>query len=452
MTAPLGTMPEVHQVPAGSGPNKHHRGMGVPALFNSPARGAGAAAGHAAAACVSARSESVGASVYYARDADSNSSLPHVARQAQNSGAGAAVNGLPSTIENAGYYTSADSTLKVSGSNAPGLPSAIKKVIWAELASTINAGVDQHTSISKGSSTAKVDSMGYQLVSRGRARRPAARVPTVPPVLPSVSPSVLPSVAPPVLPSISPSDLPPAGVTPSNAVAPAVHSVSPPAPAVSTNDMPISLPTGASAASTNDMPVSQPTGAATTATNDPKARLHVDRLAKPGIKLIAAAGTKALPVQTPDSPVSTHPTSPNLGRSEEKPKESKAKVRENKESKALQGTKKSKARLRKNKKSKTPSSETKPTPSPTDQEIFTARKERDYVESTLEPIVYHKFSTPEILTPKRNVLTKKQKALREPNITTNPTNMLRSLPLRSFRSLPSHSLVPAVALHHKPLV
>jgi len=107
------------------------------------------------------------------------------------------------------------------------------------------------------------------------------------------------------------------------------------------------------------MPISQPTGAATAATNEStsKARLHVNRPAKPGIKLIAATGTKALPVQTPDSLVSTNHTSPDLGRSEEKPKELKARVRENKESKAPQGTKKSKARTRENKQSKTPPSE-----------------------------------------------------------------------------------------------
>jgi len=95
MTVPLGTRPEVHPGPAGFGPTKQRGGMGVPALFNSPARGAGEAAGHAAAACVSARSESVGASVCYARDASSFSSLPHVARQAQNFGASAGVH-LPS--------------------------------------------------------------------------------------------------------------------------------------------------------------------------------------------------------------------------------------------------------------------------------------------------------------------------------------------------------------------
>jgi len=572
--------------------------MNNPSLFNSTACSAGEAAGHVAAACVSARSESAGASVCDARDAISSSHQPHVvqphvAQQAQNFGAGAEVNELPSTIKNAGSYTSADSTIKVSGSNAPELPSTIEnagsytsadstikvsgsnapdlpstiknagsytsadstiKVSGANapglpstienagsytsanstikvsgsnapnlpstiknagsytsadstikvsgsnapnLPSTIenagsytsadsttkvlgsnapdppstieDTGVDQLTSSSKGSSMAEINAFFFKSVSRGRARRPAARdssvspsirrdplpdvfsttedpstnllVSSPDPIRPSagvapidaVAPSVAPSVALPSVPSAA-LPLPPWGDYGYNRgtlylrLAPAVPSVSPPTPrrraAASTNDSPISQPTGAAAASTNDSPISQPTGAAAASMNEStsKAWLHVDRPVKPGIKLIAAAGTKALPVQIPDSPVSTHNTSPNLGRSEEKPKESKAKMRENEKSEAPQviieesvketpkGTKKSKARMRENKKLKTPSSEAKPNnTSPTPPTTADGIK----APPMLAPIIYPIYSTPDIFTAKEDRAYQDATALKE---------------------------------------
>jgi len=74
-------MPEAPQPPAGFGPDHQpSEDMNNPSLFNSPACIAGEAAGHVAAVCVSARSESAGASVCDARDAISFSSQPHVAR------------------------------------------------------------------------------------------------------------------------------------------------------------------------------------------------------------------------------------------------------------------------------------------------------------------------------------------------------------------------------------
>ena len=78
-------IPEAPQSPAGFGPDlQPSEDMNNPSLFNSPARSAAEAAGHVAAVCVTARSESVGASVCDARDATSFSSQPHVARQAKS--------------------------------------------------------------------------------------------------------------------------------------------------------------------------------------------------------------------------------------------------------------------------------------------------------------------------------------------------------------------------------
>jgi len=235
--------------------------------------GAGGAACHAAAVCVSARCESDGAGVSDARDARASSTTPLlrpvVAPQAQNFGAGAAVNSLT---------TNPSSTIEGAGNDTPA------------------------ASILKGSSKVEAAAFFDKSASRGRAWRSAV------PVLPSVSPSALPSVSTPVLPSagVTPSDavapavpfvstpvLPSAGVTSFDAITPALPSVSRPIlpTAASTNDLPIPLPTGAAAASTNNSPILQPMEAAAASTNNftSETRLLVDRPVTPGIKLIAAA-------------------------------------------------------------------------------------------------------------------------------------------------------------------
>ena len=133
--------------------------------------------------------------------------------------------------------------------------------------------------------------------------------------LPRVLPFFIPSVLPPAsllstLP-LPPSFLPflfllprPALLFLTLSLAPAVPSEFPPAPRRRT------------VASTNDSPISQPTGAAVASTNEStsKARLYVDRPAKPGTKLIATAGTKALPAQTSNSTIFTNNSTPTTPR------------------------------------------------------------------------------------------------------------------------------------------
>ena len=79
------SMPEVPQpcYPPGLGPISNHPGdMNNPSQINPLAcAGAGGAAGHDAAACVSARSECAGACVYDARDASGSSSTTLPVRQ-----------------------------------------------------------------------------------------------------------------------------------------------------------------------------------------------------------------------------------------------------------------------------------------------------------------------------------------------------------------------------------
>jgi len=214
-------------------------------------------AGHDAAACVSARGESDGASVFDARDARllSPTTLCPLARQvvapqAQNSGTSAAAIALvpqPSTIESAGSDTPA-------------------------------------ASISKDSTKIKITAYFVKSTAYGRARRSAVRDPPPPSVsIPVPTPAgvapfdaVAPSVSIPVptpagvdpfdavAPSVSIPLPTPAGVAPFDAVAP---SVAPTAlrrrTVASTNELPISQPTGAAPQhSTNDSPISQPAEAA----------------------------------------------------------------------------------------------------------------------------------------------------------------------------------------------
>jgi len=411
--------------------------MNIQSQINSPAC-AGEAAGHDAAVCISACGKCDGASVCDARDArvPSPTTLPLqvrqvVAPQAQNFGADAAVIELTinPTIKSAGNNTSAASTIN------PTIESAGSN---ASAAST-----------SKGSTKGKITAFFVMSAANGRAGRSAVSGPPAPSV-PSVSISVLTpagitpfdAVAPSV-PSVSISVLTPAGVTPFDAVAPAVPSVSMSvltpagvtpfdavAPAVPSVSMPVLTPAGITpfdavapavpfvsppvlsrAASTNDSPIPQPTGTAAASTNESTSKTwpYVDRLAKPGIKLIAAAGTKALPVQTPDSPVSTNNTSPTLGRAEGMPKvtieesvkempkvtiEESAKempqvtIEESVNETPKATIKKSKERMRANKKSKKQASEAKVN-SPEDR-------------PTIYYNPYQEYSNPEILTAKED--------------------------------------------------
>jgi len=277
----------------------------------------GGTAGYDAAACVSPRGKCDGASVCDARNArvPSPTTLPLQARQvvapqAQNSGTGAAVSEL-----------AINPTIESAGSNTPAAS----------------------TSTSKDTTKGKITAYFVKSTADGRARRSAVRGPSAPSV-PSISIPVptpagvapfdaialaVPSVSIPVptpagvspLDAVAPSvpsvsrrvkfDLPPAGVTPSNAVALSIPSVSPPAPRRRT------------VASTNDSSISQPTRAASQhSTNEftSRTRLYVvcgSRLVASGIKLNAAAGTKAPPAQTSNKTIFTNNTSPNLGRSEE---------------------------------------------------------------------------------------------------------------------------------------
>jgi len=263
----------------------------------------GGTAGHDAAACASARGKCDGASVCDARDARrmlSPTTLPLQARQvvapqAQNSGTGAAVVVLP-----------INPTIESAGSNTPA------------------------ASIFKGSSKAEATAFFDESTALGLARRSAVLGPPSPSV-PSVSiPVPTPAgVAPldavaPVRPSVSLRvrfDLPPAGVTPFNAVARSVPSVPPSAlrrrAVASTNDSPISQPSGATSQhSTNDSPISQPTGAASqhsTSKFTSRTRLYVVR----GSRLVASginprANRTAPPAQTSNNTVFTNNTSPNL--------------------------------------------------------------------------------------------------------------------------------------------
>ena len=162
--------------------------------------------------------------------------------------------------------------------------------------------------------------------------------------------------------SLSPT---PAGVTPFNAVAPSAPSVSPPAlrrrTVASTNDSPISQPTGASSRrSTNEF---------TSRTRLSRTQLYVAR----GSLHVASginprADRKASPAQTSNNTISTNDTSSNRKKNEFSPnvtiEESPNVSIEESPNVTLEESpnvnlKKSKARLRENKKSKKQASEAK---------------------------------------------------------------------------------------------
>jgi len=350
--------------------------------------------------------------VYYARDASelSPTTIQAVAPQAQNfgTGTGAAVSELAinPTIESAGSNTPAASTSK----------DTTKGKITAYFVKSTADGRARRSTV-RGPSPPSVPSVSIPVPTPAGVAPFDAVAPSVPSVsIPVPTPAgvaPLDAVAPSV-PSVSPRvrfDLPPAGVTLSNAVAPSVPSVSPPAPHRRT------------VASTNDSPISQPTGAAsqhsTNKFNSRTRRYDVrgSRLVASGVKLSAAAGTKALPAQTSNNTIFTNNTSHNLGRSEESPnvtieespnvtiEESPNVTIEESPNVTIEESpnvtikespnvtieespnvtiKKSKARLRENKKLKKQASEAKVNSSDT----------------VLKPITYVVYSTPFILTAK----------------------------------------------------
>jgi len=299
--------------PAGVCPDDTQQGdMDTQSQINQLASaGAGGTAGHDAAACVSARGESDGASVFDARDARVLSPTTPcplarqvVAPQAQNCGAGAAVSGLDinPTIEDAGINTSAASTIN------PTIESA---------------GIDTPAAyISKDSTKGKITAYFVKSTADGRARRSAVRGPPPPSIsIPVPTPAgVAPfdAVAPPVSIPVPT----PAGVAPFDAVAPSFPSVAPTAlrrrTVASTNDSPSSQPTGAAPQhSTNDSPISQPAGAALQRLRErqalSKTRLYVAR----GSRFVASgmdpkiANSQAPPAQTSNNTIFTNDTSSN---------------------------------------------------------------------------------------------------------------------------------------------
>jgi len=445
--------------PAGFGPNSNLGDMNIPSQINSPAC-AGEAAGHNAAACVSARGKCDGASVCDARDdrvpSPTTSPLqvrPVIAPHAQNFGTGAAAIALvpqPSTIENAGADASKVSISKCS-SKFDATPSFDEN--WTVCLGKTARGQARRSAVCGPSDPSICPSAGATSLDAAAPSDPSVRpsagvtsfdavapsvtLPSIPsaalPLPPwgtynydrsgtlnlrSVRSAVAPSVAMPSAPSVAPSvalPAPSAGVTPGNAASPVVYSVSPAAipQAASTNDSPILA--GAAAASTNNpksissvvsTPLSsrKPCACWTSPTPSP-----VDRLVKSGIKLTAAAGTKARPA---NNTIFTDDTSSNPGLSTTK-------------------AKRSKKRLREKKKKNLPTDDgikAPPVLAPsTDHEILTAEEERAYVESRLEPITYQVYDGPNVFTnylpPKMIVLTNTHSILRKPNISTLPTPM-----------------------------
>jgi len=267
--------------PAGFGPNSNQPGvMNFQSTINPLASSdVGGTAGHVAAACVSARGECDGERVRDARYAScilppttlSPRARQVVVPQAQNFRASAVAIALvpqPSTIENA-------------GADAPEVSTPKRSVHF-----TTDPPVDDEEGWTKAEGK----------TARGRAKR-SAKCGTSAPFAPSVSiPVPTPAGVAPfdaVAPSVSIPVPTPAGVAPLDAVAPSVPSVAPTAlrrrTVASTNDSPISQPTGAAPQhSTNDSPISQPAGAAQQRLHKKQAlsktRLYVAR----GSRLVAS--------------------------------------------------------------------------------------------------------------------------------------------------------------------
>jgi len=311
----------------------------------------GGTAGHDAAACVRARGECDGKRVCYARDANcvlSSTTLSPRARQvvvpqAQNFRASAAAIALvlqPSTVENAGADASEAS------------------ISQRSVHFTTDPPVDDEEGWTK----------CFGKTARGRAKRsakcgtsvpsavpaaPAVRRPTRSSFRPSASVTSLDAVAPPVTPSVPSAAVPlppwegvaydrngmpthPAGIAPFDAVAPSVSipvptlagvapfdavapSVAPTALRVaSTNDSPISQPTGAAPQpSTNDSPISQSAEAARQRRDEMHALSKTRLFVPKGSRFVSSgmdprmANRQAPPAQTTITIV-THDTPPNL--------------------------------------------------------------------------------------------------------------------------------------------
>ena len=274
------TMPAAPQLfePAGLRPDQPRGDMDTQSTINPLASSdVGGAAGRDAAACVRARGECDGERVCYARGANcvlssttqSLSARQVVVPQAQNSGASAAAIMFvpqPSTIENAGADASEAS------------------ISQRSVHFTTDPPVDDEEGWTK----------YFGKTARGRAKRsakcgtsvpsavpaaPAVRRPTRSSFRPAAGITSLDAVAPPVTPSVPSAAVPlppwggvaydrngapthPAGVAPFDAVAPSV-SIPVPTPAgVAPFDAvaPSVAPTALRIASTNDSPISQPTG------------------------------------------------------------------------------------------------------------------------------------------------------------------------------------------------
>ena len=420
---------------------------------------AGGTAGHDVMACVSARGKCDGASVCDARDArvPFPTTLPLQARQvvapqAQNFGTGAAAIALvpqPSTIENAGADPSKVSISKCSSKfdatpslndnegwtvcqgkaalgqarrsaeRGPSDPSVLPAVPSAAAPSVrpsvrLSAGVTSLDAVAPSVTLPSVPSASLPLLPWGSLsyNRSATLIPpsvrSVRSVRFAVAPSVAPSVA---LPA------PFAGGTPGNAASPVVYSVFPATiPQTSlTNDS--LLPAGAAAASTNDPKSisadestskinnlkrisSIPTSTDKSTFENPGALFNpsnaaVDRLIKSGIKLTAAAGTKARPAK---STIFTDDTSSNPGLSTTKGKRSKKRLREKK-----------KKNLPTDDGIKAP-----PVLAPnTDHAIPTAEEGRAYMESRLELLPYQVYDGPNVITAQEDRAYKRAQRLQK---------------------------------------
>jgi len=374
--------------PAGVCPDQPRKDMDTQSTINPLASSdVGGTAGHDAAACVRARGECDGECVCYARDANcvlSSTTLSLRARQvvvpqAQNFRAGAAAIALvpqPSTIKNAGADAPEASTLKHSVHFTTD-PPVDDEEGWTKVEGKTARGRAKR-SAKCGTSVPSVPSVPSAAVpairSAGRpsirSAAPAVRRPTRSSFRPSASVTSLDAAAPPVTSSVPSAAGPlppwegvaydsngmpthPAGVAPFDAVAPSV-SIPVPTPAgvapfdavapsvaptalrvASTNDSPISQPTGAAPQpSTNNSPISQPTGAAPqpSTNNSPisqpaeAARQRRDEMhALSKTRLFVAKGSRfvssgmdprmanrqAPPAQT-TIPIVTHDTPPNL--------------------------------------------------------------------------------------------------------------------------------------------
>jgi len=339
----------------------------------------GGTAGHVAAACVSACGECDCERVRDARDAScilsptnqSSRARQVVVPQAQNCGASAAAIApvpQPSTVKSAGADASEASIHQRSVHFTTDHP-VDDEESWTKCVGKTAQGRARR-SAKCGTSVPSVPSAAARSAGRPSIRsavpavrssiRPSAGVTSLDAIAPSVSipvpipagvaPSgaVAPSVSIPVptpagvapFDAVAPSvalPAPPGGVTPGNAASPVVDSASPAtiSQAASTNDSPI--PVGASAASTNDpksnsksissidstsLSGSYPCECGTSPSPSP-----VDLPVKSGIKLNAAAGTKAQPA---NHTISSGDTSSDPVLSATKVKGSKKRQREKK--------------------------------------------------------------------------------------------------------------------------